>query len=385
MSKEPVFVALATVLMALAGCSKKNEFQPPPAPGVTTARPEVKEVTIYTGFPGRLEASEHVEIRARVKGFLQSIHFEDGQRVKKGDLLFTIEPEEYQAAVNSAEANVAQATANRQLAEATLKRTEQAYETKAVAEVEVLTARAQMQAAVAQVQAAEAALQKAQLDLSYTEIKAPMDGRVARRALSVGNLVGDGGSSQLTVLVQEAPINVFFNVDERAMIPYLLKGTRQTPDPSKIPPVKIELANGFVLEELGTVNYLDPSFDPETGTAQARALFQNRELTLMPGLYGKILVPETLKEALLVPDLAVQQDMGGAYVLAVNKDKIVEQIYLKKGPLVGMQRVVEKDPTKDRQLTAADQIIINGLQRARPGMPVTPTEATAATASTDAK
>ncbi len=367
-------------LMLTFGCAKKNEFQAPPPPRVTVQLPEQKTVTVYESFPGRLVAHDDVDIRARIKGFLKSVDFVDGQRVEKGDLLFTIEPESYEAAVKSAEAKLAQAKAALKLADATMQRTEQAFESKAVSEVDVLTAEANKQGADAALMEAQAALDNAKLDLSYTRIHAPMSGRLSRRALSVGNLVGDGQSTLLTTLVVESPIDVFFNIDERALLPFLQDGVRKTQPGEEIPPLKLELADGSLHSEEGQLNYIDPEIDPDTGTLSARAVFANQDLGLLPGLYGKILIPNQIENALLVPDLAVQQDMAGTFVLSVNAENIVESIYITKGPLVGTQRVVKEDPTKDRHLTKNDRIIVNGLQRARPGIPVTATEALATAA-----
>jgi multidrug efflux system membrane fusion protein len=364
-------------LLVFIGCTPKNEFKAPPPPGVTVQMPEQKTVTVFASFPGRLVAHDDIDIRARVKGFLKTIDFKDGQVVNEGDLLFTIEPESYEAAVKSAEAKLAQGQAALKLADATLKRTNKAYETEAVSEVDVLTAEANKQGAAATVLEAQAALDNAELDLSYTKISAPMTGRLSRRTLSIGNLVGDGQSTLLTTLVVEAPIDVFFNIDERAILPFLKKGERQTGVGDEIPPLKLELADGTLHTEDGLLNYIDPEIDPETGTLRARAVFENKELFLLPGLYGKILVPREIENALLVPDLAILQDMVGSYVLTVSSENIVESIYFTKGPMVGTQRVVEEDPTKDRHLTINDRIIVNGIQRARPGIPVTATEAKA--------
>lgn len=375
--KQLLSYGMILSLILAFGCGPKNEFKAPPPPGVTVQNPEQKTVTVFANFPGRLVAHDDVEIRARIKGFLKTIDFIDGQRVKKGDLLFTLEPEQYEAAVKSAEAKLAKAKASLKLAEATLKRTSDAFKSQAVSEVDVDTAEADKLGADAAVVEAQAALDSAKLDLSYTKIYAPMAGRMARRSLSAGNLVGDGQSTLLTTLVVESPIDAFFNIDERALIPFLEKN-KEKQDGGSLPPVKLELADGTMHSEEGLVNYKDPEIDPETGTLRVRALFENKDLELVPGLYGKILIPFEIENALLVPDLAVQQDMAGTYVLTVNANNIVESVYVTKGALVGTQRVIEEDPTKDRHLKINDRIIVNGLQRARPGIPVTATEAKAA-------
>lgn len=359
----PVAGLAVAALVLSFGCAKKNQFQPPPPPEVTVQHPVHKDVTVFKGFPGRLAPSESIEIRARVKGYLKSVNFKDGQRVKKGDLLFTIEPEEYKAALMTAEAKLEQARANLKLAEATLQRNKDAYKTKAVSELDVLSAEAKEQEAKAHVKAMQAALDDAKRNLSYTEIHAPMDGRVFAHKLSVGNLVGDGSSTLLTTLVMEAPLDVYFNIDERSMIPFLERGIRRK-DERATPPLKLELADKTIYGEEGKLDYIDPEIDPDTGTLRARAVFQNKDLELMPGMYGKILVPRKIPGAILVPETCIQRDMVGAYVLVVDKQNKVESRHVKRGDQVGTQRIITKG------ISPTDRVIVDGLQRARPGIVV---------------
>jgi len=195
-----------------------------------------------------------------------------------------------------------------------------------------------------------------------------MSGRVARRSMSVGNLVGDGSSTLLTTLVVEAPLDVFFNVDERSMIPFLQKGVRKVETEKVIPPLKLELADKTMHDEDGILNYVDPEIDPDTGTLRARAVFKNKELKLMPGMYGKILVPRKVPKAILIPEISIQRDMAGFYVLVVNKEGKVERREVVRGDQLKTQRIIKKG------LSPKDKIIVEGIQRARPGISVKATE-----------
>ncbi len=353
-------------LIGATGCQKKNEFVPPPPPEVTVSKPARKDVVVYVGLPGRTQAKESIEIRARVNGYLKSIDFEDGQLVTKGQRLFVIEPEPYIASVAAAEANHSSALAAEAIAQTNVERREQAYKTKAVSEIDLLTALANLDSAKAAVLNAGAALTQAQIELSYTTNTAPATGRIGRRQVSAGNLVGGAQATLLTTLVVQDPMDVYFTVNERILLPKLKKLTEMEADQAKSPDVFLELADGSRYPDAGRVDYIANRADPETGTVTIRAVFENKNGGLLPGLYGKILVPEKHDRALLVPDMAVQRDLGGTFLLVVGAGNEVSAKYVKLGAKVGANRII------DSGLDGSEDVVVNGIQRARPGIKVVP-------------
>lgn len=359
---------IVTAVFALLGCREKNTFVQPPPPEVTVAKPEQRDVTVFIGVAGRIKARESVEIRARVSGFLDSVDFEDGQIVKEGQQLFLIEPEPYEAAVSAAQAEISSAKASREIAETNYDRRVQAYETKAVSEIDVLTAKANLDSAEASVLGAEAALVEAEINLSYTKVVSPVTGRIARHLVSVGNLVGGANATLLTTVVVQDPIHVYFNVSERLLIPRMGSlANLSEEDFENSPEVFVELADGSRYSKPGHIDYIDNRADSSTGTVTIRAEFPNQEGELLPGLYGKILIPEVTEGALIVPDLAVQRDIGGTYLLVVNDENKVEARYVELGSKIEADRVV------DSGLTGEENVVVNGLQRARPGIEVVTT------------
>jgi RND family efflux transporter MFP subunit len=362
-------VGLAVVL--LSGCGKENTFAPPPPPSVTVSLPVKGDVTVYQRFPGQLRAVENIEIRARVKGYLQEIHFKDGQMVKKDQKLFTIEKSTYEATVAAAKADLSQAEAQLNLAKTPLDRMEKAYQTRAISEIEYLAAKDTKAAAEAGVLAQKARVHSAELDLSYTEVTSPIVGRISRHLVSTGNLVGNGQSTLLAKVVSMDPVHVYFNVDERTMLSFLKRvgGIRKDGKASGTFKVKLALSDGSVYPKEGVVDYVGNEVDTSTGTLEIRASFPNPENKLVPGLFGKIMLPNPFKDALRIPARAIQQDMVGSYLLVVNDKQEVESRYVKVGPPVEADSIILEGLKPD------ERVIVNGLSRARPGIKVTATDA----------
>ena len=354
---------LCAVAVLLTGCSKQNTFVQPPPPQVTVQNPMQKDVTIYRSFPCRTEAAQTIEIRARVAGFLRSVEFTPGDLVKKDQVLFRIEPDQYEATLETARSQLTQAEASQKLAKTTLERKTKAFKTQAISELDLLSSQAELDSAIAAVRAAKAAVEQAELNLSYTEIKAPSAGRIGRDMVNIGNLVGAGGQATLlTTLVVQNPAYVYAELDERSFLPFLRKTYIEKKDPPK---VKLTLADGVEYSETGLPDYIDPQLDPDTGTVTVRAVFENPDELLRPGMFARLLVPRELKDAILIPELSLQRDMVGTYVFVVDDKNLVEQRYIELGANAGDgQRQVVKGLTTD------DQVIIAGFQRARPGAPV---------------
>jgi len=368
----PLVVLLAVVI--LPGCKEKQKAAQPEPPKVTVASPVMQDVTNYIYFTGYTEARKSVDLKARVEGYLQDFLFTPGSLVKEGDLLFVIDPNPCEATVARAEATLETRQAELQLARATLKRKESAYKEKAVSELTVLEARAQLSQAKAEVKGAEAALESAKLDLSYTTIYAPLSGRISRNYIDVGNLVGAGGQQTLLAnIVNYDPVYVYFNLDERSLLLYKRhnKGKNIHDRDTNKQKVFLGLEGETDYPHEGVGDYLDNTVDLATGTIQARAVFANKDLFILPGLFAKIRIPYSIsKNALLVPDTALASDQRGRYLLTVNRKNIVEYKPVTIGTIVKGLRVITKG------ISAQDRVIVNGLQRARPGAAVTPVEET---------
>ena len=362
-----VLLAGIVFLGIFSGCKKEAPPQPP-APEVTVAQPLQKNVRRFYDLTGNTEAIEMVDIRARVEGFLEKVHFKDGVNVKEGDVLFTIEQEVFIADVEQAEAVLESNIAESRRAQADLDRVKIAVETGAVSEQEVDLKQADYDIAVASVAKAEALLKQAKLQLSYTTITSPVTGRISRRYVDKGNLVGSGEKTLLTRVVRFDPIYVYSNISETLLSQMLKKAGKTSQERSK---AKLKFNIGLATEEgfphEGLIDFVDNRLDETTGTAQIRGVVPNENGLLYPGMFVRMRAP-SLEEtaALLVYEKAIGTDLGGKFVLVVGQDNVVERRYVKLGQLYEDRRVIEKG------LEAEDRYIYKGIQRARPGLPVTP-------------
>lgn len=355
-------------LVAFSGCGKKTSPEPT-APEVTVAQPLQQNVRHYYDLTGNIESVEAVDILARVEGFLEKVHFEDGQDVKEGDILFTIEQDVFKANMLQAEAGLQSAIAERDRAQADFERVKQAVVSGAVSEQERDLKEAERDIAVAAVANAEAALKQAKLQLSYTTVTSPVTGRVSRRFVDVGNLVSPTKNTLLTRVVAFDPMYVYSNISERLLTELLRKSGKTDEERRKSgAKMMIGLSDEKDFSHEGALNFFDNRIDEATGTVQIRGTVPNKQRLLYPGMFVQIRIP-SLREtpSLLIHEKAIGTDLGGKFVLVVTgEDNTVDRRYVKLGQLYDDMRVIEEG------LEAEDFYIYKGLQRARPGLPVTP-------------
>lgn len=365
-------VGICLIGVMITGCDQKPHTRVLPTPEVTVSHPVSKEVTDFLELTGTTAALESVEVRARVKGWLQSVNFVPGIKVKKGDLLFVIDPRMFQAQVDKIEARLKGAQAEENLKNVNVKRAEQLLATASISQLQYDVQFAEQGVAQAQVGISEADLESARLDLDYTQVTAPISGNVSRNLVDAGNLVGAANETLLTKIVNDESIYVYFNLSERDVLTLINMHppkTSQNEKKSGKISAYMSLSNETGFPHEGTIDFWEPELDPKTGTLQARAVFSNENGKLMPGLFGRIRIPIQKRKALLVPEIAVGVSQAGMYVLTVNNDNIVEQRLVKTGQLDGVLRVIEEGIKED------DRVIINGIQRARPGAQVNPQKA----------
>ncbi len=362
------------LLALLAACDSHEEELPAPdaPPTVTVAKPLQREVTDWDEFTGRFVAVERVDLRARVSGYLDSVHFRDGQLVRRGDLLFRIDPRPLAAAVAEAEARLAAARSQVTFAERDVNRTNELLRARAASEANAEQRLQVLEGARAQVMQAEAALQRARLDLEFTEIHAPLDGRIGRHLVSPGNLVSGGEASSGTLLasiVAPNPIDFSFDIDQAAGLRYTrLAATGARPSSRDTPnPVQLGLLDETGFPHQGHVVFVDNEADPMTGTVRLRARFDNPNDSMIPGIFARIrLLASAPYQALLLPDAAIATDQSRRviYVLGPENRLLMRQVQL--GPLHEGMRVIRAG------LRAEDEVVVSGLPRARAGEPVAP-------------
>ena len=360
-------------ILLVSGCKDKAadasiKSTPPPST-VTVSQPLSKDVVHYAEFTGTIEAVESVTIRARVEGYLEKIHFNESALVNRGDQLFSIDQQPYLAALNEAKADLASAESELRIAKATKIRKENALLDNAVSEVDVIDARARLGKAEAGIMAARAAVQKAQLNLSYTRITAPISGRISRSVVDEGNLVGAGERTILTTILNDNQVYAYFNINERDWIEYQVGRNEKTTNGIAQTSVDMGLAGCADFPYKGTLDFIDNRIDSSTGTIQVRAIFNNPQHRIVPGLFARIRIPVgATSDALLVPDSALGFDQQGRFILLADKNNITEYRPVTVGELVGDMRVIKSG------IKVNERIIINGLQKTRPGAPVSPQE-----------
>lgn len=360
---------LPIAFAVLAACARNEAAEAPPAPpAVQAAKVIAKPITEFDEFTGRFEAVERVEVRPRVSGYVTATRFEQGHEVKKGDILYLIDARPYQATLKQAQAELARARTQLRLAQSERERADRLIEKRAISQEEFDARISGSEQAGANLAAAEAAVESAALDLSFTEVRAPISGLVGRAEITAGNLVA-AGQTLLTTVVSVDPIYVSFDGDEQVYLKYVgmdLRGERQSSRTAPNP-VWAGLADEQGHPHEGHMVFLDNALNPQTGTIHARGLFRNPDRRFTPGMFARVkLVGSGEYDALLINDSAVGTDQSVKFVLKVGKDNKVEYTPVKLGPLIDGLRVVREG------LAANDVILVKGLQQVRPGMPVTP-------------
>jgi len=374
MTGIPAVCALAGVL-TLAACGEKNAFVPPPPPKIEVAQPLKKTVTRYLEATGSTAAVNTTTLVARVQGFIQAIKYNDGDLVKAGDVLFVIEQKPYQLSLEQAEAGQSSAQADTKKAEADYKRQVDLAAKNIASQATLDQSTAAKDAAIAKQTQSEVDIEQAKLNLSYTEVKAPFDGIVTAREVSLGQLVGAGGPTTLATIVQLDPIYVNFAISETDVqdIRSSMRAQGLTREDMKKIPIEVGLQSEQGYPHKGTLDYAAPTITAATGTLLVRGVLPNENRSLLPGYFVRVRVPRAEQpNMLLVPDRVVGSDQSGRYVLVVNKDDVLEQRKVVLGQQVGDLRVIDKGVQPD------DRVVISGLMSVIPGQKIDPVAKTIA-------
>jgi RND family efflux transporter MFP subunit len=364
----------ALVAAGLTACGQSNTYQAPPPPKVTVAKPVEQKVTRYFEATGNAAAVNSANLVARVQGFLTEVKYADGMPVKKGQHLFTIEPEPYQLKQQQSQAAEAAAQAAQKQSESDFERQQELLQRQSASKAAFDAAIAKRDSDKAKVLQAQADTKQAQINLDYTKVVAPFDGIVTARQVSVGELVGGSGTQVLATIVQLDPIHVNFTASERDVLHVRDMLYRRGQKASDLlgTPIEVGLQTDQGYPHKGKLDYIAPTVNQGTGTLAARAELPNESRLLLPGFFVRVRVPLEETGALLVPSVALGSDQAGRYVLVVGGDNMIEQRKVETGPTVGEMTVIESG------LNAEDRVVVSGLLRAIPGQKVDPQVKTAA-------
>ena len=370
---------LCLLVLFLTACESKNEYITPPAPEVTVSQPIQKSVTEYLEFTGTTQSVGFAEVKARVSGILESMHFEPGVQIKQGDLLFIIDPELYQAELAAAQAELISAKAELNRAQAELERADQLIQKNYISKTDHLRRKTERDVAQATIGLKAAKVRSAEIQVEYTQVTSPISGRVSRNMVDIGNLVGEGEATLLTTISQYKPMYAYFHLNERDLLNLMTlrsktaqetgHDTDEMPDNKLNIPLFMGLADEDGYPHQGVLDFGESELNTNTGTIELRGVFANAEkpTRLLPGLFVRLRLPigET-PDALLIDERAIAADQSGRYLLVVNKENKVEKRPVALGQHLDGMVVIREG------IRAEDKVIINGLQKARPGSVVNP-------------
>ena len=365
--------ALSMMFTACGGQADSTAKTPPPAPGVKIAQPLSRNTTEWDEYTGRVEAVNSVDVRARVGGYLEKVNFTAGEKVKKGDLLFQIDSKPYRAQLNYANAELERAKARNELSRNDFQRAESLFREKAISAEEFDSRSKGLREAAGAVESAKANLYTAQINLDYTEIRAPISGRIGRELITAGNLVTGGDTTVLTNIVSTDPVYVYVDADEQSVLKYRRQAQQNGHAATDLKGTAVELA---VADEndyphKGHIDFVSPREDAATGTVTLRAVFPNPDELLSPGFFARMRVRNSASyPALLIPDRAIGTDQAQRFVWIVHQDNQAEYRKVVLGTRIGQLRVISQG------LQAGEWVVIDGLQKLMPGIKVNPERVT---------
>lgn len=371
------------VLLFSTGCKEKTSEKSYRPPEVTVVHPTQREVTKYLEYTGTTAALQTVDIRARVPGYLQKMHFKPRSKVKAGELLFTIDPRQYQASVRESKGKLDSKKARLRLTQVEVQIAQHLESEAAVSGLRLEKREAERGVASGELEQAEGELDKAKLKLEWSRVTSPIDGRVSRNQVDMGNLVGANEKTLLTTVVNDSEVYVYFDVSENDLLPILRRfgkaSSERKSDSFEKVPMYVGLADEKGYPHKGHLDFAETTVSSSTGTIQVRGKLPNPDGLFLAGMFVRVRVPVKKRMALLVPEEAVQFDQGGKYVLTVNDENVVSRKRIKVGDLFGQMMIIEKG------LTTKDRVITLGVLQARPGSKVNPGKTPQRGSSSEAK